>query len=78
MPVPPRQPRKRVEKAIHYLTQRWWRTAKAASPAEAQASVDRFCATVRHPAPGRPDGGTLADEVSSFDVGVIQRLRRRI
>lgn len=52
-----------VEKAIHYLAQRWWRTAKVASPAEAQASIDRFCTTV---ADARPRGGssvgTLAED----------------
>ena len=47
-PCPPRHGNRKgvVEKAIHYLTQRWWRTARVASVAEAQASVDRFCATV--------------------------------
>ena len=42
---PPRHGNRKgvVEKAIHYLTQRWWRTARVGSPAEAQASVDRFC-----------------------------------
>jgi transposase len=35
-----------VEKQIHYLTQRWWRTLQASSLAEAQASLDRFCATI--------------------------------
>lgn len=40
-----------VEKAIHYLTQRWWRTARVASPAEAQASVDRWCVEVADAGP---------------------------
>lgn len=46
-PCPPRHGNRKgvVEKAIHYLTQRWWRTARAGSPAEAQAGVDRWCAT---------------------------------
>jgi len=35
-----------VEKQIHYFTQRWWRTLDAANLAEAQASLDRFCATI--------------------------------
>ena len=35
-----------VEKNIHFLTQRWWRTAHVTSPAEAQASLDSFCARV--------------------------------
>lgn len=52
-----------VEKAIHYLAQRWWRTAKVASPAEAQASIDRFCATVADTRPrGGSTVGTLAED----------------
>ena len=35
-----------VEKAIHYLSQRWWRTADINGLAEAQDSLDAFCATV--------------------------------
>ncbi len=40
-PCPPRHGNRKgvVEKNIHYLTQRWWRSARVASPAEAQASV---------------------------------------
>ena len=56
---PPRRGNRKgvVEKAIHYLTQRWWRTARVASPAEAQASVDRFCVET---ADGRErDGSTV-------------------
>jgi transposase len=47
-PCPPRHGNRKgvVEKAIHYLTQRWWRTARVASPGEAQASLDRFCIDV--------------------------------
>jgi Mu transposase, C-terminal domain len=45
---PPRHGNRKgvVEKAIHYLTQRWWRTARVGSPAEAQASVDRWCVEI--------------------------------
>ena len=45
---PPRRPNRKgvVEKAIHYLSQRWWRTAVANSVAQAQDSLDAFCATV--------------------------------
>jgi transposase len=60
-PCPPRHGNRKgvVEKAIHYLTQRWWRTARVASPAEAQMSVDRFCVTV---ADARVrDGSTVGD-----------------
>jgi transposase len=47
-PCPPRRGNRKgvVEKQIHYLTQRWWRTLQAGSLAEAQASLDRFCATI--------------------------------
>ena len=47
VPCPPRRGNRKgvVEKQIHYLTQRWWRTLRADSLAEAQASLDRFCAT---------------------------------
>jgi hypothetical protein len=47
-PCPPRHGNRKgvVEKAIDYLTQSWWRTARVASPVEAQASVDRFCVDV--------------------------------
>ena len=48
VPCPPRRGNRKgvVEKQIHYLTQRWWRTLQASSLAEAQASLDRFCATI--------------------------------
>lgn len=47
-PCPPRHGNRKgvVEKAIDYLTQSWWRTARVASPTEAQASADRFCVDV--------------------------------
>lgn len=42
---PPRRGNRKgvVEKNIHYLTQRWWRTTSATTVAEAQADLDRFC-----------------------------------
>jgi transposase len=48
VPCPPRRGNRKgvVEKQIHFLTQRWWRTLNASSLAEAQASLDRFCATI--------------------------------
>jgi transposase len=48
VPCPPRRGNRKgvVEKQIHFLTQRWWRTLDANSLAEAQASLDRFCATI--------------------------------
>ena len=47
-PCPPRHGNRKgvVEKSIDYLTQSWWRTARVASPAEAQASLDRFCVEI--------------------------------
>src|SRR5215216_4410540 len=56
-PCPPRHGNRKgvVEKNIDFLTRRWWRTARVDSPAEAQAGVDRFCATI---ADGRRRGDT--------------------
>jgi len=47
-PCPPRRPNRKgvVEKAIHYIAQRWWRTAAVGTVAEAQDSLDHFCETV--------------------------------
>jgi transposase len=61
---PPRHGNRKgvVEKAIDFLTQRWWRTARVNSPAEAQASLDRFCVEIAD-ARRRGDStvGALAD-----------------
>jgi transposase len=35
-----------VEAAVRYLCGRWWRTLEATTIEEAQASLDRFCATI--------------------------------
>lgn len=45
---PPRRPNRKgvVEKAIHYIAQRWWRTAAVGSLAQAQDSLDHFCERV--------------------------------
>ena len=45
---PPRRAQRKgvVEAAIKYTTRSWWRTARVATPAEAQASLDRWCARV--------------------------------
>lgn len=70
-PCPPRHGNRKgvVEKNIDFLTRRWWRTARVASPAEAQASVDQFCATIGD---GRPRGsstvGALADAEPLLDL----------
>ena len=47
VPCPPRRGNRKgvVEKQIHYVTQRWWRTLDATNLADAQTSLDRFCAT---------------------------------
>ena len=50
-----------VEKNIHFLTQRWWRTARVTSPAEAQASFDSFCVRV---ADARPRGDATVGELA--------------
>ena len=60
-PCPPRRPNRKgaVEKAIHYIAQRWWRTAAVGSVAEAQDSLDRFCETVGDAR--RRGGGTVGE-----------------
>jgi hypothetical protein len=52
-----------VEKAIHFMTQRWWRTARLEQAAGAQASLDRFWATTgdARPRPGGRSVGELGD-----------------
>jgi hypothetical protein len=48
-----------VEKANHSAAQRWWRTLPdELSPAQAQASLDRFCARVGDARPRRREDGT--------------------
>ncbi len=44
-PCPPRHANRKgsVEKSIHYLTQRWWRTADVSTRHEAQIALDMFC-----------------------------------
>jgi hypothetical protein len=49
-----------VEKAIHFLTQRWWRTARLEAAAGAQASLDRFWATTGDARP-RPGGHSVGE-----------------
>ena len=60
-PCPPRHGNRKgvVEKAIDYLTQSWWRTARVTTPAEAQASLDAWCATTADAR--RRDGSTVAE-----------------
>jgi hypothetical protein len=47
-PCPPRRGNRKgaVEASVRYLCGRWWRTMTARTMAEAQAGLDRFCATV--------------------------------
>jgi len=64
-PCPPRRGNRKgvVEKAVHFLTQRWRRTARLESAAGAQASLDRFWATTgdARPRPGGHSVGELGD-----------------
>jgi len=45
---PPRRGNRKgvVEKSNDYLAQSWWRTAEVATPEQAQASLDAFCARI--------------------------------
>ena len=45
---PPRRAQRKgvVEAGIRYLERSWWRSASVATPAEAQASLDRWCVQV--------------------------------
>ena len=88
-PCPPRHGNRKgvVEKNIDYLTRRWWRTARVASPVEAQASVDRFCTEIADARPRtdlsapvrgdvhNPDGiGVRADRVTVGDLADAEPL----
>jgi transposase len=62
---PPRRAQRKgvVEAAIRYLQRSWWRSAEAATPAQAQASLDRWCLEV---ADERRRGGlTVAQRASA-------------
>jgi transposase len=64
-PCPPRRGNRKgvVEKAIHFMTQRWWRTARLEQATDAQASLDRFWATTgdARPRAGGRSVGELGD-----------------
>jgi transposase len=66
VPCPPRRANRKgvVEKNIHYLTQRWWRTLAASSLAAAQDDLDRFCAVT---ADHRPRGEMTVGETASSE-----------
>jgi hypothetical protein len=73
-PCPPRRGNRKgvVEKAVHFMTQRWWRTARLESAVGAQASLDRFWATTGD-ARARPGGrsvGELGDSESLLPLPV--------
>jgi hypothetical protein len=65
-PCPPRRGNRKgvVEKAIHFLTQRWWRTARLEAATQVQASLDRFWATTGD-ARARPGGRTVGELAES-------------
>jgi transposase len=66
VPCPPRRGNRKgvVEKQIHFLTQRWWRTLAAGNLAEAQTSLDRFCATISD---ARRRGDTTVGELGESE-----------
>jgi transposase len=60
-PCPARRANRKgsVESAVRFVCGRWWRTMTAATIAQAQVSLDRFCSTVGDGRPRPwPDGGT--------------------
>jgi len=65
-PCPPRRGNRKgsVEAAVRYACGRWWRTLDARTMAEAQASLDRFCATV---ADARPRFGTTVGALAGSE-----------
>ncbi len=68
-PCPPRRGNRKgaVESSVRFASGRWWRTMGAATPEEAQRSLDVFCATTgdarerRGPNGERSTVGELAD-----------------
>ena len=46
-----------VESSVRYVCGRWWRTMTAATPEQAQLSLDAFCAGPADARPRRSDGG---------------------
>jgi transposase len=65
-PCPPRRGNRKgaVEASVRYLCGRWWRTLSATTMIEAQASLDRFCATT---ADARPRGATTVGELADAE-----------
>ncbi len=65
-PCPPRRGNRKgsVEAAVRYTCGRWWRTLAVTSMAEAQTSLDRFCATL---ADARPRDGTTVGALATSE-----------
>src|SRR5205807_1551865 len=66
-PCPPRRGNRKgaVESSVRYVCGRWWRTMTATTPAQAQSSLDAFCAgpadaRARRTAAGQTTVGALA------------------
>src|SRR5437868_4538760 len=59
-PCPPRRGNRKgaVESPVRYACGRWWRTMTAATPAQAQSSLDGFCAGPADARPRRTGDGT--------------------
>jgi transposase len=57
-PCPPRRGNRKgsVESSVRYVCGRWWRTMTAATPAQAQASLDVFCSGTADARPRKSDG----------------------
>jgi len=53
-----------AEAAVKYLTQSWWRSAALATPAQAQAALDRFCVDV---ADQRRRGGCTIAQIAATE-----------
>ena len=73
-PCPPRRPQRKgvVEKAIHYVSQRWWRTAVVNSVPSAQDSLDEFCLKVGDSRRrGESTVGELADTEPLLELPVV-------
>jgi transposase len=64
---PPRRAQRKgvVEKAIQYLTGRWWRTMRASDPVAAQRSLDVWCERVADRR--RRAGGTTVGELGAAE-----------
>ncbi len=78
---PPRRGNRKgsVEKSIHYATQRFWRTMTAATMAQAQEQLDRFCERIgdRRPRPiARLETLIGADATATYLAGLGGRQPR--